>query len=579
MQRWLADEPVSTYRDPWHVRAGRWARRHRQLTATVAAIVILTAIAATMAAVFIDRERQVAVAARASEAKAKEEAFGWFREAQRTIDVMATGVSDVLQNLPGTDTLRLRLLQEAASSYELFSNQDSPDPKVRLERGHTLVRLGDIRRRMRSYPEAAEAYRRARQVYSELLAQPPGDRDVQLDVALCLQKLGDVRVDQNDFEAARKAFAEAQEQLTRAPDSALRRRQEIDWKVSLGLLERACDNGPQAEHWFRQALTQAASPDPGDNPEALDQLALIQSLLGGVLSKAGSHAEAIGCLRAALDTDERLTRLPSVRPSSKEGLAFAELTLAQALLPLGQCNEQADLLTSAVGHYDELLQSVAILPHLRENRAIAIAHLGLLHHLAHRNQDARKLVDDAVAEFERLAESPAAGIDELEHLAKAYTVRGRILRDLALPDAAENDFRSAIRIFVEELIPADSADPEYQRGVATCGRHYAVLLERMGQRQEADQEFATALQLLKAALETDPQNRAARDEIALCQEYSADFQRRSQAAEPRAKRTFWPWRRGNNCPRSRSSWRGGFVCSSNWAAPPIWKKPPQTPKN
>jgi tetratricopeptide (TPR) repeat protein len=213
-------------------------------------------------------------------------------------------------------------------------------------------------------------------------------------------------------------------------------------------------------------------------------------------------------------------------------LAFAELTLAQALLPMGQCNEQVELLRSAVGHYDELLQSVAILPHLRQNRAIAIAHLALLHHLARRNQDARELMDDAVAEFERLAESPLAGVDELEQLAQAYTVRGRILRDLALPDAAENDFRRALGIFVEDLIPVDSADAEYQRGVATCGRHYAVLLERLGHQQEADTEFATALNLLQAALKIDPQNRGARDELALCQEYSGDFRRRTQAVEP-----------------------------------------------
>ncbi len=532
VQRWLADEPVSTYCDPWYVRAGRWARRHRQLAATVGAVVILTAIAATTAAVLIDRARQVAVEARASEAKARHEAFGWFREAQRTIDVMATGVSEVLQNLPGTDTLRLRLLQEAAASYERFSDQESADPQVRLERGHTLERLGDIRRRMRSYQEAAQAYQRAERVYRRLLAEPPGDRDVRLDVAVCLRKLGDVLVDQRNFEEARKALAAAQTQLAQAPDSADRSRQEIECKVSFGLLERECRNTSQAERWFRQALGHAVAPAPTDEPEALEQLALIQSLLGGMLSKAGSHAEAVKFLQAALNTHERLAGLPQVRPSYREGLAFAELALAQALLPLGQGNEQAALLRKAVGHYDELLQSVGILPHLRRNRAIAIAHLALLYHLARRNHDARELMDDAVAEFERLAESPQVGLDEFEQLAQAYTVRGRVLRDSALLDAAENDFRRALSIFVEDLIPADSADAEYQRGVATCGRHYAVLLERLGHQQEADTEFATALSLLQAALKTDPQNRAARDEIALCQEYAGDFQRRKQALEP-----------------------------------------------
>jgi len=530
VQRWLADEPVSTYRDPWYVRVGRWTRRHRQLTAAVAAVVLLTAVTATTAAVLIDHARHAALEARQREAQARRVAFGWFREAQRTIDVMATGVSKVLENLPGTDGLRLRLLHEAASSYERFADQDSPDPQVQLERGHTLVRLGDVRRRMRKYPEAVAAYAAAEQVYCGLLAAPPSNRDVRLDAAECLRKRGDALLDQDDRETARRALTEAQHHLAHAQESAERRRQEIEWKISLGLLEQACGNEPQAEHWYRQALAQAAQPKP-DDADSLEQLALVQSLVGETLSRAGRHAEAIEALRGSLDTHRRRANLETDRESCKESLAFAELGLAQALLPLGQCNEQADVLTNAVRHYDELLQSVGILPHLRQNRVIAIAHLGQLHHSARRNRDACRLLDDAVAEFERLAESPGAGLDELDLLARVYTLRGRVLRDLALLDAAENDFRNALRIFVEDLIPADSAGGDYQRGVATCGRHYAVLLERTGQRQEAEDELATAQRLLATALEHDPQNRFSRDEMAFCQEYRGDFQRRNQAAE------------------------------------------------
>jgi hypothetical protein len=37
VQRWLADEPVSAYREPLAARAGRWLRRHRTLASTTAA--------------------------------------------------------------------------------------------------------------------------------------------------------------------------------------------------------------------------------------------------------------------------------------------------------------------------------------------------------------------------------------------------------------------------------------------------------------------------------------------------------------------------------------------------------------
>ena len=43
LERWLADEPVSAYREPLVVRIQRWARRHRTLVVAAAAAVLLTA--------------------------------------------------------------------------------------------------------------------------------------------------------------------------------------------------------------------------------------------------------------------------------------------------------------------------------------------------------------------------------------------------------------------------------------------------------------------------------------------------------------------------------------------------------
>jgi serine/threonine-protein kinase len=41
IERWLADEPVSAWREPWRVRAGRWVRRHQTaVTATAAAVLV-----------------------------------------------------------------------------------------------------------------------------------------------------------------------------------------------------------------------------------------------------------------------------------------------------------------------------------------------------------------------------------------------------------------------------------------------------------------------------------------------------------------------------------------------------------
>ena len=99
VQRFLADEPVSAVPDPWYTKVGRWARRHAQITVAAAIFLVLTAVVATTALVVTNRARQEANLARADEARAKEQALVWLREAERLIDVMATGVSSVLQNV------------------------------------------------------------------------------------------------------------------------------------------------------------------------------------------------------------------------------------------------------------------------------------------------------------------------------------------------------------------------------------------------------------------------------------------------------------------------------------------------
>jgi tetratricopeptide (TPR) repeat protein len=42
VERWLADEPVAAYREPWPARLGRWGRRHKPAVAAAAALLLTT---------------------------------------------------------------------------------------------------------------------------------------------------------------------------------------------------------------------------------------------------------------------------------------------------------------------------------------------------------------------------------------------------------------------------------------------------------------------------------------------------------------------------------------------------------
>ncbi|HEV8062849.1 MAG TPA: protein kinase [Gemmataceae bacterium] len=82
IERWLADEPVRAYREPWGVRAQRWLGRHRTAT-TAAAVGAVTAIAGLVVVLALTRageERERTL--RKQEKTAKDDAIDKEKEAQ-----------------------------------------------------------------------------------------------------------------------------------------------------------------------------------------------------------------------------------------------------------------------------------------------------------------------------------------------------------------------------------------------------------------------------------------------------------------------------------------------------------------
>jgi hypothetical protein len=53
VERWLADEPVSAWREPWAVRGRRWLGRHRTLMGSAAAAVVVAFVGLTVGLVLL----------------------------------------------------------------------------------------------------------------------------------------------------------------------------------------------------------------------------------------------------------------------------------------------------------------------------------------------------------------------------------------------------------------------------------------------------------------------------------------------------------------------------------------------
>ncbi len=60
VERYLADEPVLAYREPWPARLGRWTRRHRTGTQAPAVILLAVTLVSVLATVLVNQQRWIA---------------------------------------------------------------------------------------------------------------------------------------------------------------------------------------------------------------------------------------------------------------------------------------------------------------------------------------------------------------------------------------------------------------------------------------------------------------------------------------------------------------------------------------
>ena len=162
LECWLADEPVTAYRERGRERVARWVRRHRALATTSAVALLVVAIVSIAAAMLVNRQRQVAEVA--------------FREARDAVDELFTKVSeDALLNQPGMQGLRKDLLQKTLAYYQRFLQQRANDSSVKEEYAATLFRAGRILDELQSPEQARPNLEQARDIQAALVRESPKD--------------------------------------------------------------------------------------------------------------------------------------------------------------------------------------------------------------------------------------------------------------------------------------------------------------------------------------------------------------------------------------------------------------------
>ena len=178
VERWLADEPVSAWREPFARRAGRWARRNRSLM-TAGSAAVLVALAGLAAVLAVQtranvRLRQANVdlgIANASVNQANTDLQAANERERQRFDLAVEAIrryhtdvsEDFLLKQDQFKDLRDRLLRDAIEFYRklegLLSGQTDARSRRALARAYEEV--GELTGKIGSIPEALEAHRKA----------------------------------------------------------------------------------------------------------------------------------------------------------------------------------------------------------------------------------------------------------------------------------------------------------------------------------------------------------------------------------------------------------------------------------
>jgi serine/threonine-protein kinase len=159
IERWLADEPVLAYPEPFTTRAARWVRRRKQWVAAAAALLIFSVLGLAIYNWRITRER---------------DKLAMYQDALRE-GLKVSGEN--LAFIPNTEKLRLYLARLMLDRYRRIGEKFGIDPRIQLETAQVFRVIGGIERLTGQFANSQESYLNAIRSLATLCDNDPGQLD------------------------------------------------------------------------------------------------------------------------------------------------------------------------------------------------------------------------------------------------------------------------------------------------------------------------------------------------------------------------------------------------------------------
>ena len=512
LEHWLADEPVLAYREPWTTRLARWAKRHKTLVTTSAALVLAALVALSIGTVLIRREQ------------ARTEVN--FRLARDAVDQMLTRLGEVeLADVPQMEQVRGRMLDKARTFYETFLAERGGDRSIRRETGRANLRLGDIEEMLGDYTAAEAAYDRAIALGRTLVAAQPGARDDLRDLASARHKLGVLLKKSNRFSESESALREAQDLRHRLvaarPADPDDQRDEMDSVYQLGTVLARLGRVKEVETAYAAAVDAerklaAAHPDQRDYPRKLGRYLNNRGILLRSTSNDPRLAEA--AFREALGLQQPLSEKSPTVAGLQWERARTTSNLAGTLVETQGPAQALPVYREAFDQFKRLADDYPSVPDYQNELAVVSFNLGsALIREAEKTQDkdardqlckeASERLDLAVATYQRLIQPDRFPHrpDFRQKLALAERKHGILLDKTGQPEKAEAAFRAAVKA-LRELDAHYPQVPEYQSDLGVALENLASNRFKKNEAVEARQLLDESIAHQRVALKSNPKN-------------------------------------------------------------------------
>lgn len=543
IQRYLADEPVSAYRESRWEHLQRKLRARVKLAAAILLSAILVGIVATIGAAAFGWQWKEASAARekAGEnfrlaAEQRDRAEQNRAESAALAEFLWTTSADELRNIPQTAATRLKLLERTLAHYQKLASMNPREQYLfQHDIGRVLHKIAIVREELGQKWPTIAAYEAALKHWTGLLKDNPQAEQSQREMIALLSNFALLLNRVNMGERARVLLLQAtklsEALLASKPDHQPFVLMRVGTELNLGVVARGRGDRTAALRHYRKAAA-ILEVDLRKHPRhqgSRRQLANVRMNLAVVLDDRGEYESAAKYYLHAIND---LRSIRAAEPAIREHT----VDLAVAHMNLGVTYRHALRFQQADENYRKAIGDLAKL-HRTFPKQLHIAHtLARCHHnlaISLRSQGkhrrnagdlptakacfaaARRELAIAVALREKLVTAAPEIAEYKSMYASTLLELGRVLECQGQLDAAMNQYARSLAI--QERVAAQlDRIPDALRQIADVHRNLSNLHKKRKDYTSARREVDRSEAIYKSLLKEKPELEDLRDDLAVC---------------------------------------------------------------